>query len=150
MICLVSFADHGHRSWRQVMRVRGRLVVLKRLVVRTVVLLQCATQICRRRGANRRRCRDGARCRSEASLEPSPSDGFGVQQITDIGTCHRTLFGAAAIIVKRIWITDHCVSTTSPEMSPVVCVRSTVPVLPETSPGRLASRVRIQCYTNCR
>src|SRR5438046_849955 len=88
------------------MRIGGRLVILEGLVMCAVILLQCATQVCGRGGANRGRgCRRRG-CGSKATLKPSPGHAFGVHEISNVGTCHRNLFGAAAIVVERIWIGD--------------------------------------------
>jgi len=89
------------------MRVGGRRIVLERLVVRAVVLLQRPAHVrgrsaTHRFGTTRRRHR-----RPEATLEPSPRDPLGIQQVADVRAQHGQLGWAATIIVEGIEIPDH-------------------------------------------
>src|SRR4029077_10794675 len=90
MISLIRLADCGGGAWREVVRIRGRLVILERLMVGNIIgghgavdrgMLGCAY-----RGAV---CVDGTG--SESSLEPAPGDALLVEEIAyvEAGQHHR-------------------------------------------------------------
>src|SRR6202012_3971868 len=90
VVRLVRLADLRGRGRRQVMRVRGRLVELERVVMRNVVAgfrtrdigvhavagCQCtAASVVLRRG-------------SETALEPTPGDTLRIEQVADVLARH--------------------------------------------------------------
>ncbi len=114
VVGLVGVADLGERARREVGRVRGRRVVLERVVVRNVVGGRGAADVrvrgaADRQGVGRARCVGGAGGR-EAALEPAPGDVRVVQQVADVLAGHRGqgavggVVAVGAVVVVRVLV----------------------------------------------
>src|SRR5580692_2476294 len=96
MICLVTLmTDQRHRARREMMRVCGREVILKWLVMRDVIFAHATVA---RRVA--------LVAITEATFKPAPGDVFGVQQIADIFSAQTYLIGTATIVIEWVGIAN--------------------------------------------
>jgi len=104
VVGLVSETDHRDGTRRRVMWVRSRLLV--------------------------RECRSDAGGRGwfETTLEPAAGNSFVVEQVADVHSAKPYSPGSAAVVILRIGITDHGLSTWALIMSPLGPSASVPPV----------------------
>ena len=109
VVGLIGAPDPGFRGRRQVLRVRGGLVVLERVVVRHVVRHLGTADVLVLRAADRvaGAVRPGRR---EPALEPAPGDVLRVEQVTDVLPGHHAdrrggrVAGVRAVVVRRVQV----------------------------------------------
>src|SRR5262249_61137228 len=89
--------------------VRGRGVVWEWLVVREVIRHCCACDVLVACGAHGRRACGSRRGRTEAPLEPAPSNVLVIEQVAYVLPAHADTVrkGTCAVIVEWPRITDH-------------------------------------------
>src|SRR5947209_12367261 len=73
-------------------------------MVRAVVSLQGAAEVCCLGFASSDAVGDGARF--ETALEESPGNAFGVEEVSDVLARHADHGATAAIVVERVGVTD--------------------------------------------
>src|SRR5437667_10516823 len=78
---LVRLTDHRHGQWRQMMRVRRRLIILERFMVWKIIGYRRPVAAPVLSSAHRYSIRL-ARRRPKTALEPSPGDALLVEQVT--------------------------------------------------------------------
>src|SRR5262249_8684025 len=97
MVRLVTgVANEGSGSWRQVVLVGRRRVILEGLMVRYVILLRFAIA-----------SGMGHAAIAEAALEEAPGDSFLVQEIADVLAGHGNRLASRAFVKGRLGVADH-------------------------------------------
>src|SRR6185312_227433 len=108
VVGLVLTADHRDGCRREVLRVRGRGVVLERLVVRVVIQLRGASDVQVRAGADRGEVVGASTAgpvprTRESALEPAPGGAGPIEQIPDVGATEldRLVHGVLVLLRTR-------------------------------------------------